>query len=85
MAVITLHQFNTLRDKDKLTMIQEHGVVIAHRFTGKFHVYLHQLFSFYVELHYRLRKTDVVEIRAFSSTDMLEPYLKNIKLDDLNM
>jgi hypothetical protein len=85
MQALTLSEYNALPDKDRLNWLEQEGVVIGRRFTGKYHVYLHQLFSFYVELHYHKKKTYLLHITTFDSIDKLQPYIKEISLDELDL
>jgi hypothetical protein len=83
MSALSLNQYNSLDELDQLQVLEDEGVVVATRFMGKQHIYLFQLFSFYVEIHYQSKRSNILKMRTFSITDELDPFLKNIDIKGL--
>lgn len=84
MQAVTPDQFNSLQEQEQLDILESQGALVAKRFIGKVHLYLFQVFSFYVELQYRKKRNDIIKMRTLS-LDNLEPYLKKINLDELSL
>lgn len=63
--------------------ICQNGVYLTERTAGDYFVALYALFDFYAEVHYRFQDSEVLFISSFYSTNLLEPYLANVKIDAL--
>ena len=80
---ITLYEFNSLNELEKIEALGEYGVILAHRFEEIFKYMLYQINDFYVELKYILEGNIFVEMKSFKTTTLLERYLDEINIDDL--
>ena len=80
---ITLYEFNSLRDLEKIEALSDYGQIVAHRFENNFKFMLYQVNNFYVELKYITRNNIFIELRTFTSTDLLDGYLSSINIDKL--
>jgi hypothetical protein len=78
-----LHQFKYEEKSRKKQMVFENGVYLANRFFQGFQVILFQINSFYVEVFFDVEEEEIGYMRAFSRTDDLQPYLKNIDISGL--
>ena len=80
---MTLHQFNRLcENKQRETLVCE-GTLLAKRAYGSYSIALFQVDSFYIEVWYTKKGLDIGLVRAFDSTDELEPYLNEIDIADV--
>jgi hypothetical protein len=77
---MTLYDFNLLSEREKDIALKE-AVMLADREETNHTIYLYQLFSFYVEVHFHKGDPSLSFLRSFSSVDQLEPYLNSIKID----
>lgn len=78
---ITIGRFNTL-DMDEKSYYLWHGATFLHVYEeGEFRVNLFHMNDYYIELWYSMETNKIETIRAFTSIDCLEPFLKNIRLD----
>jgi len=80
---ITLYEFNSLDELEKIEALGEYGELIAHRFEGAFKFMLYQINDFYVQLKYITEGNIFKELQSFKTTDLLNMYLKDINIDDL--
>jgi hypothetical protein len=80
---MTLNQFHKLDEMEQVEALWEYGVHIADRDEGEHKLILYQVDAFYVEVWYHKEYNVVRKYRAFSSTDILGPYLDklNIKIE----
>src|SRR5687767_1779195 len=76
-------QFNQLSHFDKFGAILEHGVNVGDRRIKYANVILYQMFSFYIEVYYDPSQHQIVQLKSFAGTDLLEPYLKSITVESL--
>lgn len=80
---MTIADFTTLTLADQLEFLYAEGVYLSKRKTTGRTIVLYQLNQLYVEIFYRRYRNIVSHIECSNSTDILEPYLKNIPIDDL--
>ena len=78
-----IQQFNTLSKEKQQDELLKNGILLAERTDGPFMVMLYQLEGFYVEVYFLNLYHKVAFFKAFESTDVLQPYLKNINVADL--
>lgn len=64
-------------------IIYREGVYLGSRGVDDFFVALYQVHNFYVELYYRFHNREIVKCISFHSEVLLEPYLKQIQLNEL--
>ena len=80
-----LCEFEFLPEAEQLDVIQEDGVYIGKRWRKNFSILLYQVNDFYVEVIYSKYRCYVSNIRCFSSTDLLEPYLEQVDIEHLGL
>ena len=75
--------FTQLSESARLKYIEASGVLIAERKSAPCDVKLYQVGSFYTELYHHTHFNVIVNINAFTSLDMLDPYLETVTIDNL--
>lgn len=80
---ITIYEFNSLDELEKIEALGEYGVILTHRFEETFKFMLYQINDFYVEIKYIIEGNIFVEIKSFKTTNLLKKYLDEINIDDL--
>ena len=71
-----------IKEKKK-QLLFDNGVYLSKRKVDEFMIYLFQVHSFYVEVYFYDDFEDVGYIRAFTSTDNLQPYFEQIDISGL--
>jgi hypothetical protein len=66
---MTIQQFNSLNEMDKIVAIMENGRLFAQSFEDKCKVFLYRLGSFYVTTSYRNEDDQLEEINSFARVD----------------
>jgi hypothetical protein len=66
---MTIQQFNTLSETDKIVAIMEYGRLFAQSLEEKCRVFLYRLGSFYVTATYAAENDDLQEINSFMRVD----------------
>jgi len=69
--------------EQKRSAVLKDAVLIDKRNKDHMVIFLLQLHAFYVEMYFDLRKNNVDGFRFFDETTLLDPYLRNIKIDEL--
>ena len=77
---MTLYHYNQLDEAEQFERLWDEAVFLEYRIELPFKFALYQLHSFYIELKYHSEDNTLQGLRTFSSTDQLEPYLKDIKI-----
>ncbi|MEO7294107.1 MAG: hypothetical protein ABIW34_13445 [Ginsengibacter sp.] len=80
---ITLYEFNSLEELEKIEALGEYGQIVAHKFEGKFKFMLYQINNFYVEIKYIEKTNAFVELRSFKTTNLLDSYISDIDVNGL--
>jgi hypothetical protein len=80
---MNIDHFTQLSEGDQLKLIQASGILIAERKSAYCDVKLYQLGSFYIELYHHTHFNVIVNVNAFTSLDMLDPYLDAVVIDNL--
>jgi len=75
--------FKTLSLPWQARIVCENGVRIGERKNENVFVELYQVDSFYVEVHYRQRDSEIIKITSFEDICYLEPYFNNILFTEL--
>ncbi|HEU4471038.1 MAG TPA: hypothetical protein VFR58_08145 [Flavisolibacter sp.] len=78
-----LREFKYLEKQRKIDLLSQSGVYLCTRQEPEFTIDLYQMDSFYIEAYYYHGCEGPGYMRAFSSTDFLEPYLNKINLTNL--
>jgi hypothetical protein len=80
---MNIDHFTQLSEGDQLKLIHASGIQIAERKSAYCDVKLYQLGGFYIELYHHTHFNVIVNINAFTSLDMLDPYLDSVVIDNL--
>lgn len=80
---MTLSHFNRLCEKEQRNALLYNGVLIAKRNYSSYTITLFQLNNFYIEIWCTKKGHDIGLVRAFDSTDELDPYLHDINVGEL--
>ena len=78
-----LSEFILLDEEQKKSAVVHEGVLIAKRRYPDTMVFLFQLGSYYVETWFNSVSKKVLEFRISEETDILNPYLEEMSLDDI--
>ena len=81
---LNLEEFTELSQELQLDILHRDGVHVGKRFVDRQYIILFQLYAFYVEVHYKQYRKIVTEIRTSHSSDILQPYLDQIDIRDLD-
>ncbi|MCQ6957244.1 hypothetical protein [Mucilaginibacter aquariorum] len=77
--MITLYDFHAMTLPEKAATVWE-GTFIGDRPEGELFVQLYNMGTFYAEVFYNREINEIVKVRGFKSTKLIEPYLKAIKI-----
>lgn len=64
-------------------LICQQGVYLSERSQGDYFVALYAVFDFYAEVHYRFADSEVMMITSFYNTNLLDPYLAKVNIQQL--
>lgn len=78
-----MHDFQLLPEQDQIDILYQYGVYVGKRKEAFSVILLYQLESFYVEVFYRKYRSHVKRLHCFESTDLLDPYLEQIDVENL--
>ena len=81
---LSLKEFTDLPQDLQFEVLHKHGVYVGKRKIANQSVVLFQLHGFYVEVHYKQYRKIIDHIHTSEATDMLQPYLDQINIGDLN-
>jgi len=81
---ISLEEYLNLEQERQFAILHRHGVYIGKRKADLQTVVLFQLHSFYVEVYYKEYRKTIDHIVTSGNTDILQPYLDQIAVRDLN-
>lgn len=77
-------EFRELPLAMQLQMLHRDGVHVGKRLVDGSNVILFQLYDFYVEVFYKEYRRDVDHLQAGTDTAILQPYLDQIRIRDLD-
>jgi len=80
---MTMYDFQLLPEQQQVELLYHSGVYIGKRREGISIILLYQLESFYVEVVYRKYRSHVKRLHCFDSTELLDPYLEQIDVENL--
>jgi hypothetical protein len=80
---MTLNAFTSLSAEDQLFLVHDKGVEIGNREQTLHHIYLYQLYAFYVEIFFRKSDDTIWKVGGFDHPVLLKPYLDQIDLNEL--
>lgn len=81
---LSLTEFIDLPQELQFEVLHKHGVYVGKRKLGDETVVLFQLHGFYVEVYYKQYRKIINHIITSDNTDILQPYLDQINIRDLN-
>ncbi len=80
---MTPYNLGHLDELEQADVIWEQGVLIGERKDAFYNILLFQVDAFYAEIYYHSHFNVIIKIKSFSDTNLLEPYLPHIQLEDL--
>ena len=80
---MSLNEFRQLTENDQIDLLYKQGVYVGKRNQNERVVVLYQVDSFYVEIFYRKYRQYIARMHFFTTTDKLQPYLKQIDVEEL--
>ena len=80
---MTLQDFQLLPEPRQIDELYESGVYLGKRKEAFSIILLYQLEGFYVEVYYRKYRSHVKHLHCFESTELLDPYLEQIDVENL--
>ena len=83
MLFMKMHDFQLLPEQDQIDILYQYGVYVGKRKEAFSVILLYQFESFYVEVFYRKYRSHVKRLHCFESTDLLDPYLEQIDVENL--
>ncbi|RYZ26811.1 MAG: hypothetical protein EOO10_14515, partial [Chitinophagaceae bacterium] len=75
--------FILLSEEEKKVTVFRQGVPLAQRENDSWKVFLFQLEDYYVETFCNKQNKAIEEYRVFGDTELLQPYLQAIPINDL--
>jgi hypothetical protein len=81
---LSLTEFMELPQELQFDVLHKHGVYVGKRKLAEQTVVLFQLHGFYVEVYYRQYRKTIDRIITSDHTEILQPYLDQINIRDLN-
>jgi hypothetical protein len=81
---LSLKEFMDLPQELQFEVLHKHGVYVGKRRVDKQTIVLFQLHGFYVEVYYKHYRKIIDHIITSDNTDILQPYLDQINIRDLN-
>lgn len=79
---MTITDFALLTTIEQLTVLHSQGVYLCKRCERGKTVLLYQYNQLYIEIYYRKYRQVVEKIRCSQDTDILNPYLDSIPIED---
>ena len=76
--------FELLSQEMQLDLLHRDGVFVGKRKLSEQTVVLFQLYSFYIEVHYKKYRKNIDHLNITSAIEVLQPYLDQINVRDLN-
>jgi hypothetical protein len=77
--MVTLYDFHLMTLKEKAAAVWE-GTFIGDRAENNFKIQLYSMGNFFAEVFYNQDLNEIVTVRGFKTTRLIDPYLKNIKI-----
>jgi hypothetical protein len=77
------YEFNYLTGSDRAELVWQHGSLLAIREHMGCSVILYKLPEFFTEVWYSPEDNQIVLVHGFKSSELLEPYIESINLEEL--
>lgn len=81
---LSLSQFIDLPEEKQFETLYQHAVYVGKRKKEQQQIVLLQLHGFYVEVYYKHYRKEIDHLITTDSTDILQPYLEQINIIELN-
>ncbi|MEO7394829.1 MAG: hypothetical protein ABIU11_07770 [Chitinophagaceae bacterium] len=78
---MTYKQFTGLDEINQELILWSKGVHIADHSKNEYRYLLYQVDGFYVEVEYNIEFDIINQFKSFETTDLLDPYLKQIRVN----
>ncbi len=78
-----VNTFNALNFDEKAWHIWHHATFLIVRQNKTYRVNLYHLNEYYIQLWYNVKKNRIEKIAATESNKVIDPYLKNISMQNL--
>ena len=82
---ISLDEFNELAEQHQLELLHKDGVFVGKINVDGTPVILFQLYSFYVEVHYKKYRKQIRHIHTTGNSDILKAYINQVRVRDLDV
>jgi hypothetical protein len=82
-AMMNIKEFKKLEKDKKQLHLFDSGVFLLTRQEPEYYIDLYYLDSFYVEAYYHCGLNKLIYLRAFTSTDELNPFLNLVDISSL--
>jgi hypothetical protein len=80
---MTFNDFLSLTQDRQIELLKEQGVIVSNREHDGCKFELYQILNFYVEMRYRNKTGELLTIRKFKCTNLLEPHLEKISIKNI--
>lgn len=81
--IMTLYQFRALDINEQASAVWG-GTFLDSRVEAIYDVHLYNVGDFYVEVYYSNKLNEIVKIRPFRYTSLIQPYLDRININQLH-
>jgi hypothetical protein len=78
-----LSEFILLNEDEKKQAVLHQGILVSKRKEASAFMFLFQVRNYYVEACFNTESKHLEEYRVFDDTNLLQPYLESISLDNL--
>ena len=78
-----LDEFVLLTEDQRISVLWREAKMVAQRNDDNYNIFLYQVYSFYIEVWYSKNLMNIYNLKSFSNTDLLEPYLEEINISSL--
>jgi hypothetical protein len=80
---MTLYEYHLLTEAEQVDLLYQEGIYLGKRKFSDLSIVLYQLDDFYVEVYYDKYRYLINQVKYFHSTDLLQPYLEQIDVEEL--
>jgi hypothetical protein len=80
---MTLPEFKLMDYEKQVDLLHKEGVYVGKRKIFSQTVMLFQLHTFYVEVYYRVHRKVIDHLNSTASTQILDPYLEQINVEEV--
>ena len=80
---MTNRTYTSITDIERARALCEKGVFLTERTVGYHRLMLYQLHDVYIEVCWHTHFNVAMRVKTFTDTELLEPYLEKISLEDL--